>query len=97
MPTSRLLPAFLSIRNKTRPKASMANGYMWMEALGFCTKYLGTHTHMNRRMWESEEDLKVSGEVVKGAARHRILSATDVSKIHEYMLGHSSATLTLRR
>lgn len=85
------------VRNKARPEASMANGYMWMEVLGFCTEYLGTQPHINRRVWESEEDMKMSGEVVEGAARHKILSAVEVSRIHEYVVGHSNTTVTLRR
>jgi len=33
------------VRNKVQPKACMATGYMYDEALGFCTKYFALYPH----------------------------------------------------
>lgn len=53
-PCERYLGTLKSyVRNKTHPEASMANGYVAEEALGFCTEYLNLQEHTQRHIWEN--------------------------------------------
>jgi hypothetical protein len=41
------------VRNKAKPKGSMAMGYMYDEALGFCMEYFSLYEHTRRRrVWD---------------------------------------------
>jgi len=40
------------VRNKAKPKGSMAMGYMYDEALGFCMGYFSLYEHTRRRVWD---------------------------------------------
>lgn len=74
------------VRTYYRPEASMAMGYIKDETLGFLTEYMaGSGDHM-RRVWQSEEDDGVTGEVVEGSGRVVQLSIELRDKAHSYVL-----------
>jgi hypothetical protein len=52
----------------------MAMGYMYDEALGFCTKYFSLYKHTQRRIWDPKEELVDVGEVLQGRPRTKTLS-----------------------
>jgi hypothetical protein len=83
------------VRDKARPEASMAQGYVADEALGFCTEYFDMYPHTTRRVWDFEEELCDSGEVLLGAPRRVTLSPKEIEDIHEYVLSHSLLTTEL--
>jgi hypothetical protein len=56
------------VRNRSRPEASMAEGYILDETIGFVTEYLQDFCHVRRRTWDANEEEWVYGEVVEGAA-----------------------------
>lgn len=58
------------VRKKGRPEAGMAHGYAADEALGFCTEYFDLYPHSTRRMWDPDEELGVSGELLLGGHRN---------------------------
>jgi hypothetical protein len=62
------------VRNKVKPEGCMAMGYMYDDALGFCTKYFSLYKHTERRMWDPKEELVDVGEVLQGMPRIKTLS-----------------------
>ena len=85
------------VRTKTHPEASMANGYVAEEALGFCTEYLKLHKHTKRHVWESEEDVSTRATVVEGRGHVFSLSASELGRAHEYVAMHHGSTMEMRR
>ena len=85
------------VRNMAQPKASMASGYTTDEALGFVTEYFADFPHSRRKVWDSEEELRNSGELVMGAVKNVTLSGEDIEDIHEYVARHSEYTTELLR
>ena len=83
------------VRNMARPEASMASGYTDDEALAFATEYFQDFPHSRRRIWDSEEELRDSGELVMGKVKSVTLSLEDVNDIHEYVIRHSEFTAEL--
>lgn len=75
----------------------MASGYTADEALGFATEYFADFPHSRRRVWDSEEELRDSGELVMGAVKSVTLSREDTRDIHEYVARHSEYTTELLR
>ena len=77
------------VRDRSKPEASMASGYVVDEALGFCTEYFSLYAHTRRRIWDPEQELRESGEVLMGRGTQYSLSDLEISQIHEYVLRHS--------
>ena len=85
------------VRSRVHPEASMANGYAAEEALGFCTEYRNITAYTSRHVWETEEDQGMMGSVVEGRGRVLTLSASEVERVHQYVIGHHASTAGLRR
>ena len=83
------------VRNMGRPEASMASGYKDDEALAFATEYFADFPHSRRRIWDSEEELRDSGELVMGKTKTVTMSPDDIQQIHEYVVLHSEFTAEL--
>jgi hypothetical protein len=83
------------VRDKVWPEASMASGYAVDEALEFCTEYLAQYKYSSRRIWDANEELRDSGEVLQGAYKKVVLLASKVDNLHEYVLSHSVHTSEL--
>jgi len=83
------------VRNRAKPEGCMAMGYMYDEALGFCTKYLSLYEHTRRRMWDPYEELTNVGEVLEGKPKPRILKDMELHIVHEYVLMNFVATRDL--
>ena len=54
------------VRDKSKPEAGMASGYMIEESLGFGTEYFALYLHARRCMWDSEEEMRDAGELLLG-------------------------------
>lgn len=63
--------------------------------LGFCTEYFDMYPHSSRRMWDSEEELRDSGELLEGAHQNVTLSQSEADEIHEHVISHSVHTAEL--
>lgn len=83
------------VRDKARPEASMAQGYAVDEALGFCTEYFDMYPHSTRRIWDPEEELRDSGELVEGAHHSVTLSHAELEELHDHVITHSVHTAEL--
>jgi len=53
------------VKNRVRPKACMAFGYMYDEILGFYTKYFALYLHMCCHMWDTNEKERNIDEVLE--------------------------------
>jgi hypothetical protein len=82
------------VSNRAKLEGYMAMGYMYDEALGFCTKYLPLYEH-TRRMWDSDEELTNVGEIFEGKPKPIILNDMELHMVHEYMLMNFMATQDL--
>jgi hypothetical protein len=54
------------VRNRARPEASMASGYVLDETLGFVIEYMQMFTQVRRRVWDANEEEGAYGEVLEG-------------------------------
>ena len=77
------------MRDKSKPEAGMASGYVVDEALGFCTEYFQLYSHTSRQIWDPDEELRESGEVLIGRVTNYSLSELEIEQIHDYVLRHS--------
>ena len=80
------------VRDKSKPEAGMASGYMIDESLGFCTEYFSLYEHAKSRVWDPEEELRDSGECLLGKPRPKNLSDRELDSIHEYVIKHNVHT-----
>ena len=80
------------VRDRSKPEAGMASGYMIDESLGFCTEYFSLYEHTKSRVWDPEEELRDSGECLFGKPRPKNLSDFELDSIHEYVIKHSVHT-----
>ena len=85
------------VRDKSKPEAGMATGYMVDESLGFVTEYFSLYKHTRRRVWDPEEEARDAGELLLGKPRQRRLTTSDLDKVHDYVLRHSVYTTELLR
>jgi hypothetical protein len=47
------------VHNKENPEGCIAFGYMYDEALGFCTKYFRWYLHNRHQMWAAKEEIDI--------------------------------------
>lgn len=74
------------VRTYYRPEASMAQGYIKDETLGYITEYLAEYKHVTRRVWNSDEEECVIGEVLQGLATIKKVSTEIMAMAHLYVL-----------
>jgi hypothetical protein len=55
--------------NMARPEASMAEGYLKDECIGFVTEYLQRFDVVHKRVWDAEEEYGDAEEVVEGTGK----------------------------
>lgn len=97
-PCERYLGTLKSfVRNKAQPEASMANGYVAEEALGFCTEYLNLERYTERHVWESKEEESLRASVVEGSGRVINISEAELDRVHTYVILHHGCTEDMRR
>lgn len=80
------------VRDKSKPEAGMATGYMIDESLGFCTEYFSLYEHSKSRVWDPEEELRDAGECLLGKPTAKRLTDRELEFIHDYVIKHSVHT-----
>jgi hypothetical protein len=55
--------------NMCKLEGNMAKGYIFNEALGLCTEYMGSFHATRRRVWDANEKERVGGEVLEGVSK----------------------------
>ncbi len=73
------------VHHRSRPEASMAEGYIFDETIGFVTKYLQDF-HVRCKIWDADEEEGVYGEVVEGAATKLTLDPVARDVAHQYVI-----------
>jgi hypothetical protein len=72
------------VRNMARPEASMAEGYVKDECIGFVTEYLQSFDIVHRRVWDADEEYGDAEEAVEGAGKPLSSALRDTA--HNYVL-----------
>jgi hypothetical protein len=78
------------VRNMARTEASMAEGYLKDEYLGFVTEYLQRFDVVHRRVWDAEEEYGDAGEVLEGAGKSYLMKTELRNVVHQYVLRNIS-------
>ena len=73
-----------------RPEASMAEGYVKDECLGFITEYLQRFEIVDRRVWDADEEYGDAEEVLEGAGSGYVMSPPLRELAHQYVLTNIS-------
>jgi hypothetical protein len=76
--------------NMARLEASMAEGYLKDECIGFITDYLQRFDVVQRRVWDAEEEYSDAEEVLEGAGKPYIMSAAQRDVAHKYVLENAA-------
>jgi hypothetical protein len=83
------------VRNKSKPEGSMAVGYAYDDALGFCTKYLQDFEHTSRRTWDADKEDRDTKEVLEGSGTDVVFSDSELFNIHDYVIHNEECTSEL--
>lgn len=78
------------VRNMARPEASMAEGYVQEECLGFVTEYLQQFDVVERRVWDADKEYGDAEEVLEGGAKPYIMTTALRDAAHKYVLRNMS-------
>jgi hypothetical protein len=70
------------VRNMARPEASMAEGYLKDECIGFITEYLQRFDVVQRRVWDADEEYGDAEVVLEGAGKSYVMSAAQCDVAH---------------
>jgi hypothetical protein len=73
-----------------RPEASMAEGYLKDECIGFITKYLQRFDAVQRQVWDAEEEYGNAEEVPEDAGKSYIITVAIRDVAHQYVLTNAS-------
>jgi hypothetical protein len=74
------------VRNMARLEASMAEGYVKDECIGFVTEYLQRFDATQRRVWDADEEYGDVEEVLEGAGRLYMMTPELRDRAHQYVL-----------
>ena len=73
------------VRNKARPEGSIAQGYIYDEAIGFVTEHLRLYPQAMRVLWDMDEDGDNS-EVPNGRPRTLTWSESNILVVHKFIM-----------
>jgi hypothetical protein len=74
------------VRNMARPEASMAEGYVKEECIGFVIEYLQRFDVVKRRVWDANEEYGDVEEAVEGAGKPYMMTSALRDIAHKYVL-----------
>lgn len=83
------------VRNRAKPEASIATGYMYAEALGFMSEHLSTYLG-HQKMWDPDEHEKNNAEVLEGGFQRRIMPDNELRAVHEFVIYNSQVAEPFR-
>jgi hypothetical protein len=72
--------------NMARPEASMAEGYVKEECIGFVTEYLQRFDVVKRRVWDADEEYGDVEEAVEGAGKPYMMTSALRDIAYKYVL-----------
>jgi hypothetical protein len=74
------------VRNMARPEASMAEGYVKEECIGFITEYLQRFDVVHRQVWDADKEYGDVEEALEGAGKPYVMTTALRDIAHEYVL-----------
>ena len=80
------------VKNKARPEASIANGYLMDETMGYATSYMHGYDVVRRRVWDADPKDCEEFEVLEGAGPDYKLTRAQRDAIHQYVLRNNTLT-----
>jgi hypothetical protein len=90
-PVERYMKTLKSyVQNMARPEASMAEGYVKDECIGFITEYLQRFDVVERRVWDADEEYGDVEEVLEGSGKPYIMTPALQDVAHQYALTNLS-------
>jgi hypothetical protein len=78
------------VKNMARLEASMAEGYLKDECIGFITEYLQRFEAVQRRVWDAEEEYGDAEEVPEGTRKPYVMTSALRDLAHQYVLTNAS-------
>ena len=85
------------VRNRARPEASIAHGYLMDETMGFATSYMHGFDVVRRRVWDADPEDSEEFEVLEGASVDFSFDRAQRDAIHKFVLRNNTLTATLYR
>ena len=85
------------VKNRARPEASIAHGYLLDETMGFATLYMHGFDVVRRRVWDADREDCEEFEVLEGASTEVLLSRAERDAAHKYVLRNSTLTTAYYR
>ena len=77
------------VRTFAKPEASMAEGYIIIETLGYSIEYMQRFSGTRRRVWDEMEEPRMYDEVLQGGGWNRPMTTTFREWIHEFVMDNS--------
>jgi hypothetical protein len=78
------------VRNMARPEASMVEGYVKDECIGFIMEYLQRFDVVEQREWDVDEEYGDAEEVLEGGGKPYIMTPALRDAAHQYALTNLS-------
>ena len=85
------------VRNRARPEASIAHGYLMDETMGYATSYMHGFDVVRRRVWDADPEDSAEFEVLEGAPVDFILTRPQRDSMHKFVLRNNTLTAPLYR
>ena len=85
------------VKNRARPEASIAHGYLLDETMGFATSYIHGFDVVRRRVWDADPEDCAEFEVLEGAPTEVTLSRGERDSAHKYILRNNTLTAPFYR
>jgi hypothetical protein len=73
-----------------QPKASMVTGYLMDETLGLITGYMDQFQPSKTRIWDSDKEEGVCGEILEGASIRIKLTIAQQNMAHNYVFNNTN-------
>ena len=85
------------VKNRARPEASIAHGYLLDETMGFATSYMHGFNVVRRRVWDADPEDSAEYEVLEGAPSDYSLTRAQRDAIHKFVLRNNTLTASYYR
>jgi len=78
-----------AVRNLAKSEGSMSASYELEEAAGYITEYLVNYTGISTRVWDSEEEPKMTDKILEGRGMQRTLTEDRRELFHNFVIDSS--------
>ena len=85
------------VKNRARPEASIARGYLLEETMGFATSYMHGFDVVRRRVWDADPEDCAEFEELEGGHTDIVLTRAQRDAIHKFVLRNNTLTASYYR